>query len=250
MTEENNLLLLEDSCEALGAQCNGRNTGTFGSLATFSFYYSHHISTVEGGMVVTNDDEYAENVRGMRDFGWIRNLHDSARWRGKYPDIDPRFMFVNIGFNLRPTDIQGGFGLHQLPKVERDIEIRRENAVYWGGRLSKYIDFISVSKERAGTRHSWLGFPITVKVGCPFTRKDLTQFLESKGIETRPIMSGNMAEQPVLDLVKDHVRISGRLDNSRYIHRQSFFFGNHQGIGKAEREFIADSFDDFLERFL
>jgi CDP-6-deoxy-D-xylo-4-hexulose-3-dehydrase len=247
LASQNDLFLIEDCCEAHGAVCNGQKVGSFGDFGTFSFYFSHHISTVEGGMVVTDDQRYAELLRGLRAFGWIRDLRDPAVWEHSFPEIDPRFMFVNIGFNVRPTDIQGGFGLHQLPKLEREIAIRRENAAYFEARLSKHGEFISTCKERADTLHVRFGFAITVKPGSRFGRKTLTDFLESRGIETRPIMAGNIAEQPVLQRLKDKVRIAGPLDSAHLVHCNSFFFGNHSGIGKSEREYVADCFDEFFE---
>jgi len=240
-----NLIVIEDSCEAHGAEYSGKKVGNFGDLATFSFFFSHHISTIEGGMILTNNDEYAELAKGMRVFGWIRDLKNKDKIAEEYPEIDERFLFNNLGYNLRPTEIQGGFGIHQMKKLEHFINIRRENAKYWLDNLKKYSDYLLLHGERKNTRHVWFGYPLTIKPKAPFTRKELVNFLEERGLETRPIMAGNIDEQPVMKLY--NYRKVGNLDNSRFIMRNSFFFGNHQGIGIKEREAIVEYISQFME---
>ncbi|MCL0102752.1 DegT/DnrJ/EryC1/StrS family aminotransferase [Dehalococcoidia bacterium] len=244
LAQEHNLFVIEDACEAHGAELNGQRVGSFGDLSTFSFFFSHHISTIEGGMVLTNNDEFVELAKALRVFGWIRDLRDKVGIAQRYKDIDPRFLFVNIGYNFRPTEIQGAFGMHQLKKLDRFIEIRRENARFWTQNLEKYSDYLWLHEEREATRHVWFGYPITVKPDAPFTRKELTDFLESNGLETRPVMAGNMDEQPAMRLFTyKKVR---ELPNSRLIMHNSFFFGNHQGIGKEEREAIVEYIREFI----
>lgn len=244
IAKENNLFVIEDACEAHGAEFNGGKVGSFGNLATFSFFFTHHISTVEGGMVLTNNEEYAELAKTLRVFGWVRDLKDKERISQKHQDIDPRFLFVNTGYNLRPTEVQGAFGIHQLKKLERFIEIRQQNANFWAENLKQYSDHLWLHKERQGTRHVWFGYPVTVSPSAPFTRKELVDFLEAKGVETRPIMAGNIDEQPAMRLFP--YRKVGDLPNSRLIMRNSFFFGNHQGIGKDERQAIVEYFHEFM----
>src|SRR6267378_7502969 len=139
---KNDLFLLEDACESTGANFRGRKVGTFGDMGTFSFYMSHHISTIEGGMVVTDDDEMYECLKAMRAFGWVRDLSDAKRYAEENRAIDPRFLFLTQGFNFRPTELQGAFGIHQIGKLERFIELRRQNASYWSKRLSRYRDVL------------------------------------------------------------------------------------------------------------
>ena len=244
IAQEHNLFVIEDSCEAHGAEFNGQKVGSFGNLATFSFFFSHHITTIEGGMVLTNNEEYAELARAMRAHGWIRDLKAKNVIAKKYGGIDPRFLFINIGYNFRPTEIQGAFGIHQLKKLERFIEIRRENANFWTENLRQYSNHFSLHEERARTRHVWFGYPVTVNHGAPFSKKELVAFLEKKGVETRPIMAGNIDEQPVMKLFP--YKKIGNLPNSRLIMRNSFFFGNHLGIGKEEREAIVDYIGEFM----
>jgi CDP-4-dehydro-6-deoxyglucose reductase, E1 len=244
IAKQHKLYVIEDSCEAHGAEFKGKKVGSFGDLSTFSFFFSHHISTIEGGMVLTDNDQYAELARGLRVFGWIRDLKDKDKIAQKHSSIDPRFLFINIGYNFRPMELQGGFGIHQIKKLESYIQVRRENAVFWQEKLKKYEKYFTIHQEKPGTRHVWFGYPVIVNPKAGFTCKELVAFLEKKGVETRPIMAGNIAEQPAM---KQAVyRKAGTLPNARYINRNAFFFGNHQGIGKTEREAIVSYFDEFM----
>jgi CDP-4-dehydro-6-deoxyglucose reductase, E1 len=242
---ENGLFVLEDSCESTGADFHGKKVGTFGDMGTFSFYLSHHISTIEGGMVVTDDDEKYECLKAMRAFGWVRDLSEAKRYAGENQGIDSRFLFLTRGFNFRPTEIQGAFGMHQIGKLERFIDLRRRNASYWNKRLGNYRDVLVLPHEDQETRHVYFGYPITIRRDAGFTREEITQELEKKGIETRPIMAGNVAEQPVAKQIP--CRIAGDLENSKLIMRNSFFFGNHNGIGLAERKYIAGCIMQFID---
>lgn len=239
------LLVIEDACEAHGAEYRGRKVGSFGDLATFSFFFTHHISTIEGGMLVTDNEEYADLARALRVFGWIRDLKQRDTIAERYPDIDARFLFTNTGYNLRPTEIQGAFGIHQIGKLEGYIEARRENAQYWQERLRAFEEFVLLHAEAEGTRHVWFGTALTVKPNAPFDRTEFVDHLEALGVETRPIMAGNISEQPAMQFFP--YRQVGELPNARFIHRNSFFFGNHHGVGAAEREAIADYIREFIQ---
>jgi CDP-4-dehydro-6-deoxyglucose reductase, E1 len=243
------LFVLEDACEAHGAEWDGKKVGTFGDMGTFSFYFSHHITTIEGGMLVTNNDEYAELARVLRAHGWIREVRCQTKKKNirQYRFIDPRFLFVNMGFNLRPTEIQGAFGIHQLKKLEGFIKKRRENAKYWNEELGKFSEFFIIHKEKQKARAVWFGYPLTIRPTAPFTRSQLTSYLESRGIETRPIAAGNMDEQPAMRLFK--YRKAGDLSNARLIMRNSFFIGNHQAIGDREREYFVKCIKEFIQRY-
>ena len=244
IAQRHNLYLMEDSCEAHGAEYKGQKVGTFGDVATFSFFFSHHISTIEGGMIVTDNKELSELIRSLRVFGWVREMENRDELAKKYEEIDHRFLFVNNGYNLRPTEIQGAFGMHQMPRLDPFIEGRRANAAYWTKNLGEFSDYLILPDEAPGTRHVWFGYPITVRPNAPFSRKDLVSFLEARGLETRPIMAGNIVEQPAMTLVPH--RVDGPLENARQIQRQSFFFGNHQGIGDEERDAVVSYFKDFF----
>lgn len=244
IAREHNLYVVEDACEAHGAEFKGQKVGSFGDLATFSFYFSHHISTIEGGMVLTNNEEFAELCKSLRVFGWIRELSTKDKIAKKYPDIDPMFLFINTGYSFRPTEIQGAFGIHQLRKLDKFIEIRRENARFWFDNLKQYRNYLLLHSESEGTKHVWFGYPITVRRDAPFSKKEMIDFLEQKGVETRPIMTGNFAEQPAMKLFP-HRKV-GNLPNSRFIMRNSFFFGNHHGIGEKERKAVIDYIEEFM----
>ena len=247
LARRRDLFLIEDACESHGALFEGRKVGSFGQVGTFSFYFSHHISTIEGGMVVTSDDRIADLARVLRAHGWQRDVRNKAPVAG--PSIDERYLFVNLGYNLRPTELQGAFGIHQVPRLERFIQIRRENAEYWNGALRKYSEWLRLSpgREGQGSRSVWFGYPITVRPSAPFSREDLVRFLEAQGIETRPIMAGNFRDQPAIRLFPH--RIAGPLPNAEGIMSHSFFIGNHHGIGERERTYVKECVDEFMRRW-
>ena len=245
IAEAHDLYVVEDSCESTGAEFQGKKVGSFGDMGTFSFFLSHHISTIEGGMIVTDNDAFYEYLKAMRAFGWVRDLRDKEKYSSANKGIDPRFLFITSGYNLRPTEIQGAFGIHQIEKLDGFIDQRRNNAAYWTKKLSPYSDLLILSEEQPETKHVYFGYPLTIRTEAPFTREQLVDRLESKLVETRPVMAGNMAEQPVMKDLPHGV--SGSLTNSRMIMRQSFFFGNHSGISAPEREYIAESITDFLD---
>jgi len=245
IAQEKNLRLIEDSCEAHGASQEGKKVGTFGDIGTFSFFMSHHITTMEGGMLVTNNEEIAEIAKSLRTFGWTREMKKKAEINSKYSDVDPRFLFVNLGYNLRPTELQGAFGRHQIKKLDSLIQHRRDTARYWNERLMKYSDNLLLPTRNL-ENHVFFGYAITITENAQFSRKEMTDFLESKGIETRPIMSGNFTEQPVSKLLQWEKY--GELKNSKLIMRNSFFIGNHLQILEKEREYVADTFDEFFKQ--
>jgi CDP-6-deoxy-D-xylo-4-hexulose-3-dehydrase len=245
IADKNNLIVIEDSCEAHGAEVNGKKIGSFGDMSTFSFFLSHHITTIEGGMLLTNNEEYYEIGKALRAFGWIRDLKNKSEISKKNSKLDPRFLFVNMGFNIRPTEIQGAFGIHQIKKLEHFIKIRQDNTSYWNQVLSKFSNFIQLPTEKENTRHVYFGYAILIKENAPFSYQEFVSYLESKKIETRPIMSGNMVEQPSSSLYE--YRVSGELNNASKIMHNAVFIPNHQEIGIKEREFIASTITEFIE---
>jgi CDP-6-deoxy-D-xylo-4-hexulose-3-dehydrase len=247
LARRHRLRIVEDACEAHGARFEGKAVGTFGLMGTFSFYFSHHISTIEGGMVVTDDDLVADLARMLRAHGWTRDVRRKPAVPN--PGIDERFLFVNLGYNFRATEIQGAFGIHQVPKLEGFIQARRENVEDWNAALRKYADWLieCPGRDGHGSRSVWFGYPITVRPGAPFSRDDLARFLEAKGIETRPIMAGNFQDQPAIRLFEH--RIAGPLPNAELIMRQSFFIGNHHAIGERERRYVKECVDEFMGRW-
>ena len=196
-------------------------------------------------MVLTSRQGWDDELRSRRAHGWIREMSNKASIATEHPDIDPRFLFAYPGYNFRPTEIAGAFGMHQLPRLEGFVEHRRALAAYFNDALARYQDWLQLPSEALGTRHSYFAYPITVKEGAPFTKNELAQFLEANGLETRPIEAGNMTVQPAM--AKVHYVKAGSLKNAQYIHDNGFFFGLHQGIGEPERDAIVSYFDEFMK---
>ena len=248
IAKEYDLFVIEDSCEAHGAEFNNKKVGSFGDISTFSFYLSHHISTIEGGMLLTKNEEIFELAKTMRIFGSIRDQKNKKQIAKKNPELDTRFLFDSSGFNFRPTEIQGAFGIHQIKKLEKFIKIRSNNANFLNKKLAKFSNYLLFHSERPNTRHVWFAYPITVRSSSPFSRNQLVNFLEKKNIETRPIMAGDITQQPVMKLIKK--KINKPLTNSKFIHSNSFFIGVHQGIGKIQRDYVVSVFEEFMKRWI
>ena len=240
----NESFVLEDACESHGAEIGGRKTGSIGNAGTFSFFFSHHISTIEGGMIVTDRDDIATLARSLRTFGWIRDRPDRAQLASRYSEIDPRFLFVSTGFNMRPTEIQGAFGIHQLPKLDPFVNTRRHHAKILGEALKVAAPEIRVIDERPGTRHSRFAYSLIVDSEAPFSRNDLVAFLEHSKIETRPIMAGNIADQPGMKYVPH--RVVGDLRQARLISDNGLFFGLHHQMSDVKVSWIASQIIDFV----
>jgi len=244
IADKREINLIEDCCEAHGAKIGNKSVGSFGICSTFSFFLSHHITTIEGGMVLTNNDTVFDIATAQRAHGWIREMRNADKIAKEFPDVDKRFLFYETGFNLRPTEIQGAFGIHQMKKLDGFVKIRRNIAKEWNESLNEFKDYLILPEEKDGTTHSYFAYPITIKENAPFSRKEITEFLESKLIETRPIAGGNLTEQPSAKLY-DH-KVDGDLGCSKIIMKNSFFIGIHTGIKKQQQEFVKDTFNEFI----
>ncbi|MFX4223888.1 MAG: DegT/DnrJ/EryC1/StrS family aminotransferase [Thalassobaculum sp.] len=238
------LALIEDCCEALGASYDGKAVGQFGSVGTFSFYFSHHITTLEGGICVTNDTEFAELSRILRAHGWVREVEDRNAWLERYPEIDPRFLFVNAGYNLRATEVQAAMGSVQLPKLDGFVETRRANAAWFQSELDRFSTRLSFQVETPKGYHSWFGFPVVLREDAGFGVVDICRHLNNAGIETRPIIAGNIARQPAMELFAH--RTVGDLKNADAVMARGFAFGNHQAIDEGSRAYILETIEAFL----
>ncbi len=242
LCRDNGLFLIEDCCEALGATWRNEPIGSFGDMATFSFYFSHHITTLEGGMVI---GIHSDLLRILRAHGWTRDLEDDTSYRAKYPDIDPKFLFVNAGYNLRVSEVNAAIGLVQLPKLAGFVETRRQAAGMLTEAFQRYGHFLSVQKETPGGKSSWFGFPIIVSRDAPFDAKALRTHFEYHGIETRAIICGNIARQPGMQLWP-HVKV-GDLRRADHVMRNGFSIGCHQGMGKSECDYVGNVITQFME---
>lgn len=238
------LILIEDCCEALGASYKNRPVGTIGRVGTYSFYFSHHITTLEGGICITDDAELADLMRILRAHGWVREVEDPKTYHARHPDIDPRFLFVNVGYNLRATELQAAMGAIQLPKLAGFVESRRAGGAFWTRELAQYAG-LSLQRETAGGRHSWFGVPVTVKADAGYSAADLRAHLEAAHIETRPIICGNIAQQPAMAKVTH--RVHGDLRHATHVMHNAFSWGNHQAVDAAARAYIAGVLAAFMQ---
>ncbi|CAL7963100.1 CDP-4-dehydro-6-deoxyglucose reductase, E1 [Gammaproteobacteria bacterium] len=246
IAKKNNLWLIEDACESLGVSRNGKYVGTFGDIGSFSFFFSHHITTIEGGMVVTNDDILADVFRSMRAHGWTRHMHRKSEIEAQHQDIDPRFLFVTPGFNLRPTEINAVIGRIQLRKLAAFNQRRNIIAATWS---SAFNDLIASEKMKPmqiveNTNPAWFGYPVlfqTEKV-----KKSIKNHLEANGVETRPIICGNMARQPACKYFK--YRIHNNLSNADRIMSCGLYWGLHPVMTQAQVSYLVSVIMEYFKK--
>ncbi len=250
------LAVIEDTCDALGSRYGGQMVGSFGDLATFSFYPAHHMTTGEGGAVATNDPQLARIARSIRDWGRdCQCTFDSPpegacgrRFEWAIPGLDEpydhRYLFVEIGYNLKMTDLQAAIGLAQLEKLEGFVEARKRNFRHLYAGLRAYEEHLILPTWSACADPAWFAFPITVRPGAPFTRRQLTDWLERHQIETRVLFGGNIVRQPGFRHIP-HRRI-GALPNSDLVLRATFFVGVYPGLDAARLDYMLSVFADFF----
>jgi CDP-4-dehydro-6-deoxyglucose reductase, E1 len=221
--ENHDLILIEDNCESLGAQFNNKQAGTFGIMGTYSSFFSHHISTMEGGVTVTNDKNLYDIMLSLRAHGWTRNLDNESTIYSKNEDeFYESFNFILPGYNLRPLEFEGAIGLEQIKKIPKIIFQRRKNAEEF---LKMLNSFNNIETQLEVGISSWFGFPLILKGNLEGKRSALVEFLKLNGVEVRPIVAGNFTLNPVIKFLNH--RICGSLGNSTYIHDNGFFVGNH-----------------------
>lgn len=246
LAKKHNLYIIEDTCESMGATFDGKAVGTFGDIGTMSLYYSHHITTFEGGLCFTDSFGLIELMRVLRAHGWSREADSHAEFAEKCPDIDPRFIFVNIGYNLRPTEVQAVIGMKQLPKLKGFIRTRQKvYRQYYDFFARNYYNYFRCQEKLENSESTWFGFGIVLTDKCEFSVKDITKFLQSRGVETRPIIAGNMAMHPALTMFEH--RIAGTLENSDTIMQRGFAIGCHQGITDENQEYVMSVFKEFMQ---
>ncbi len=245
--QEYNLFLIEDSCESMGAKYKDQYVGTYGEIGTYSLYYSHHITSLEGGICVTDSDEIADLLKILRSHGWTRDCIDPESYNSIYPEIDPRFLFVNLGYNLRPTELQAAIADIQLDELDKFVETRRDNALYILENFESFNEYIDMPIETLESKHSWFGFPMLLKRGLPFSREDLFQEFRSSNVEVRPLIAGNIAKQPALKYFNH--RADSSLPNSDYVMDQGFTFGNHQYTSKESFNYVHKVMNNFFCKY-
>jgi CDP-6-deoxy-D-xylo-4-hexulose-3-dehydrase len=256
LCKEHNLWLIEDSCDALGSTYNGKRTGSFGDLATISFYPAHHITTGEGGAVLVKSPLIKKQAESFRDWGrdcYCETGHDNTckkrfEWQlGELPyGYDHKYIYSHIGYNLKATDIQAALGVSQLRKLDRFIQRRRENFNYLLSGL-KDVDGLQMPKATKNSEPSWFGFPITLDPDHPVNREELLRFLDSRKIGTRLMFAGNIIRQPAYS--KTDFRIVGELTNSDIVMRRSFWLGVYPGLDKRMLEYVVESVCEFMMRY-
>lgn len=216
--------LIEDNCESMGAEFEGKQAGTFGVMGTYSSFFSHHISTMEGGLVVTDDEELYHIMLSLRAHGWTRNLPKVNHVVGEKSD-DPfkeSFRFVLPGYNFRPLEMSGALGIEQVKKLPMIVSERRKNAAVLQDVMGHHPDLLI---QREIGKSSWFGFSLVIRPGSPMTREQLLGRLTEIGFESRPIVAGNFAKNEVMKYFD--ASIHGELRNADHIDRNGLFIGNH-----------------------
>ncbi len=218
------IVLMEDNCESLGAKYHGKQAGTFGVMGSYSSFFSHHISTMEGGLIVTEDEELYHILMSLRAHGWTRNLPKYNLVCGEKRDepFDESFRFVLPGYNVRPLELQGALGVEQLKRLSGMVYERRKNGKLLQETLNDHPDIL-IQKEIGES--SWFGFSLVIRPGSKLTRKGLLKKLNELGFECRPIVAGNFAKNEVVKYFDSEV--FGTLRNAEHIDLNGLFIGNH-----------------------
>jgi len=227
LVKKYNLILIEDTCESLGTMYKNKFLGSFGDFGTYSFYYSHQITAGEGGMVVCNNREDYNLLMSLRSHGWSRGLKMNLSKYKKYKGVDKKFMFINSGFNLRPTEIQAAIGFNQFKRkniFKHNRSKNREKIIKAFKKNSEWSNQFIFIKENKNTKPSWFGMPILLNEEYKKKKKKFLESLDRIGIETRPIISGNFINQPSVDLYKLNEK-KDKFPNAQYVDDCGFFIG-------------------------
>ena len=254
LAKDHDLWVIEDNCDAFGSKYKGRYTGTFGHLSTISFYPAHHVTTGEGGAVCTNDPQLANLVRVFRDWGRDcycaggENNTCGKRFSQQFgklpPGYDHKYVYSEIGYNLKMTDLQAAIGAAQIDKLRDFCEKRRRNFQRYKTIISKYPGCFILPEPTPGSDPAWFSFIVTLKPDCSFTRDDLTRFFDSRLIETRNIFAGNITKQPAF--VDKSWRLAGHLKNTDYVMNRTFFMGTYPGMTSEMMDYIQAILDEFM----
>jgi CDP-6-deoxy-D-xylo-4-hexulose-3-dehydrase len=221
---QKNIVLMEDNCESMGAKYDGKHAGTFGIMGGYSSFFSHHISTMEGGLIVTDDEELFHVLLSLRAHGWTRNLpkHNHVCSEKSDDPFEESFRFVLPGYNVRPLEIEGALGVEQVKRLPSLIAERRKNGNLLQAALSNHSDLL-IQNEIGES--SWFGFSLVIRPDSQLTRKELVRKLQELGFECRPIVAGNFAKNEVVKYFDSEV--FGSLKNAEHIDKNGLFVGNH-----------------------
>jgi len=251
-----NLWVIEDCCDALGSKYKNKFVGTFGDIATFSFYPAHQITMGEGGAVITNNPLIHRSIRQFRDWGrdcWCDTGHDNTcgkrfKWKlGELPyGYDHKYIYSQIGYNLKLTDFQAAIGVAQLKKLPMFIKQRQKNFKELYDFFKKYEKYFILMKKDKNENISYFGFPLVVRSSAPFTRNELTEYLEKNKIGTRNVFSGNLLRHPAYLEIGDRLLVVGRFDNTDMIMNNAFWLGVWPGIGIKQIDYIKKVLKKFI----
>lgn len=249
-----NLWLIEDTCDALGAEYNGQKVGTFGDIGTLSFYPAHHMTMGEGGAVFMNSSELKSIAESFRD--WGRDCYCApgcdntcgCRFEQKHGDLpygyDHKYVYSHLGYNLKITDMQAACGLAQLDKLDFFIARRRENFAYLKEKLQTLTDFIHLPEATKNSNPSWFGFPITLKDNCGSSRVDLLKFLDNHKIGSRLLFAGNLIKQPYFKDIE--YRVVGDLTHTDKTMNDTFWIGVQPALTKEHLDFVVEKMEEFF----
>ncbi len=252
IAKKNNSIIIEDTCESLGSEFKGKKLGTFGDFGTYSFYYSHQITSGEGGMIVCNSKNDYRILSSLRAHGWSRDRDDHKKITKRYPNIDPRFIFVNYGFNVRALEIQAAIAQQQLKKIKTLKKNRNFNR-------AQIIKFFKKNKHNNHKLYfvenakyvdcNWFGVPILVSKKLKNKKKQIIKLIEKKGVETRPIISGNFLNQPAIKMFKLNKK-NIKLNNCQDIEERGFFIGvNSLRTNSKMLNFVAKTLNEVFDKF-
>lgn len=254
LAEKYNLWLVEDCCDALGTTYEGQMVGTFGDLATVSFYPAHHITMGEGGAVFTRSKTLYKIVESFRD--WGRDCYCAPgcdntcgmRFTQQFGDLpkgyDHKYTYSHMGYNLKITDMQAACGLAQLERIEEFVQKRKENFIFLKEALRSCEEFIILPEATPNSDPSWFGFPITLREEAQIPRVDLLKFLDQNKIGTRLLFAGNLTRQPYFKDV--HYRVVGDLTNTDLIMNNTFWIGLYPGLSTVHLQYVVDKIEEFL----
>ena len=252
--EKYDLWLIEDCCDALGATFDGKMVGTWGDIATLSFYPAHHMTMGEGGAVFMTDPLLKLIAESFRDWGrdcyCAPGCDDTCGKRfgqqfGSLPEgYDHKYVYSHLGYNLKITDMQAACGLAQLDSLESFIAKRRDNFKYLSGRLSSLSEFIEIARPTENSNPSWFGFPVTIKESAGIKRVDIVKYLDQYKIGTRLLFAGNLINQPYFKGVE--YRVSGSLENTDRTMNQTFWLGVQPTLGEEHYNFVAEKMEEFF----
>ena len=254
LAKTNKLWLIEDNCDSLGSKYDGKLTGTFGDLATVSFYPAHHITMGEGGSVITNNEDLARIARSFRDWGrdcYCASGEDNTcgvRFTQQFGNLphgyDHKFVYSHIGYNLKVTDMQAAVGRAQLKKLPEFIQKRKDNFKQLETGLRQFEKFLILPTATPKSDPSWFGFLISIRDGQKFSRGDIVKYLNDNKIHTRNLFAGNLLKQPAFKNIEH--RVVGDLKNTDKIMNDTFFIGVYPGLGKKEIDYVITKFKEFF----